>query len=155
MLKKRSTHLGIIGVFTPIGLAASLESLLAHYDVVNSDFCNLSTTFDCGVVNKSIYSELLGIPVAALGLIAYLLFVVGVVLLWRRPNERVLTVMLALAVGGLTFSLYLTYIEAYVLFTWCVVCLTSLLAIVAITGSLFALRKIDGKLAVETENKTS
>lgn len=153
MLKTRSAHLGIIGIFTPIGLAASVESILAHYDVVSSGFCTLGTTFNCDIVNKSSYSEILGIPVAALGLLAYLAFAIGAVLLRRGPSEQILVALLALASAGLTFSLYLTYIEAFVLYTWCLVCLTSLLSIVAITSSLFALRSIDGRISVEEKNK--
>jgi uncharacterized membrane protein len=141
----------LIGIFTPIGLAASIESLLAHYDVVSSGFCTFSATFNCDVVNKSAYAEILGIPVAALGLAAYLLFGFALLWLWHHPNDRLLTFALALAVGGLTFSLYLTYIEAFVLYTWCIVCLTSLFCILAITYSLFALRRIDVKIP-ETTN---
>lgn len=152
MMNKRGTHLGIIGVFTPIGFAASLESLLAHYDVVSSGFCTLNSTFNCDVVNKSSYAELLGIPVAALGLLAYVAFFIGLIWLWRVKNEYVLTAMLALAVGGLTFSLYLTYVEAYVLYTWCLVCLSSLLSIIAITNSFFSIRRIDGKITESVLN---
>ena len=152
MLNKRGTHLGILAGFIPIGFAASLESLLAHYDVVSSGFCSFNSTFNCDIVNKSSYSELLGIPVAALGLLANIVFIVGLIWLWRAKNDRVLTVMLALAVGGLTFSLYLTYIEAFVLYTWCLVCLSSLLAIVAITYSFFSISRIDGKIIEPTIN---
>ena len=152
MLNKRGTHLGILAVFIPIGFVASLESLLAHYDVVSSGFCSFNSTFNCDIVNKSSYSELLGIPVAALGLLANIVFIVGLIWLWRAKNDRVLTVMLALAVGGLTFSLYLTYIEAFVLYTWCLVCLSSLLAIVAITYSFFSISRIDGKIIEPTIN---
>lgn len=151
MLNNRHTHLGIIGIFTPIGFAASLESLLAHYNVVSSSFCTFSTTFNCDVVNNSSYSELLGIPVAALGLLAYLAFFIGLIWLWKKSNDRVLSLLLALAVGGLTFSLYLTYVEAFVLYTWCVVCLSSLLSIFAITYSLFSIRKIEDKISVPTK----
>jgi uncharacterized membrane protein len=35
--------------------------------------------------------------------------------------------------GGLGFALYLTYIEKFVLATWCILCLSSLTLIVLIT----------------------
>jgi uncharacterized membrane protein len=38
------------------------------------------------------------------------------------------------AAAGLVFALYLTYIEAYVLTTWCILCLTSLALIASITA---------------------
>ena len=34
--------------------------------------------------------------------------------------------LLAAAVAGLGFAMYLTYVEAYVLETWCILCLCSL-----------------------------
>jgi len=37
------------------------------------------------------------------------------------------------ATGGLGFALYLTYIEKFVLATWCVLCLSSLSLIFLIT----------------------
>jgi len=39
-----------------------------------------------------------------------------------------------LAFAGLAFALYLTYVEGYVLETWCILCLSSLGLIVTITG---------------------
>ncbi len=41
--------------------------------------------------------------------------------------------LLAAAVAGLGFALYLTYIEGYVLDTWCILCLSSLGMIAGIT----------------------
>jgi uncharacterized membrane protein len=36
-------------------------------------------------------------------------------------------------VAGLAFALYLTYVEGYVLETWCILCLSSLALIATIT----------------------
>jgi uncharacterized membrane protein len=41
--------------------------------------------------------------------------------------------LLSAAFAGLAFALYLTYIEGHVLETWCILCLSSLVLIVAIT----------------------
>ena len=41
--------------------------------------------------------------------------------------------MLLGALAGLAFALYLTYIEAYVLGVWCILCLGSLATILGIT----------------------
>ena len=43
--------------------------------------------------------------------------------------------MLAAAVVGLGFALYLTYVEGYVLETWCILCLSSLGLIAAISNA--------------------
>jgi uncharacterized membrane protein len=41
--------------------------------------------------------------------------------------------LLIASTAGLGFALYLTYIEAFVLATWCILCLSSLTAIFLIT----------------------
>jgi vitamin-K-epoxide reductase (warfarin-sensitive) len=43
------------------------------------------------------------------------------------------TILLIAAVSGLAFALYLTYVEAYVLTVWCILCLLSLGMIAGIT----------------------
>jgi uncharacterized membrane protein len=62
---------------------------------------------------------LAGIPVAILGIAGYLLM--GA-LAWRRAYRLVL----AAALIGLAFSLYLAHIEAHVLGVWCIYCVISL-----------------------------
>jgi len=42
-------------------------------------------------------------------------------------------ILAAGALGGLGFALYLTYIEGFILHTWCILCLSSLALISAIT----------------------
>jgi uncharacterized membrane protein len=69
----------------------------------------------------------MGIPVAGIGVAGYAaLFVLAA--FWKSraetPNR-----LFAAALSGLGFALYLTYIEAYALMTWCILCLISLLLI--------------------------
>ena len=66
----------------------------------------------------------MGIPVAAIGIAGY-----GALLLLAsvyRSRAETPVRLLAAAVTGLAFALYLTYIEGYVLDTWCILCLSSL-----------------------------
>jgi uncharacterized membrane protein len=69
---------------------------------------------------------LAGIPVAALGIAGYLLMAA---LAWRRAYRFVL----AAALAGLAYSLYLAHIEAHVLGVWCIYCVISLGIISLIT----------------------
>jgi uncharacterized membrane protein len=48
--------------------------------------------------------------------------------------------LLGAALTGLAFALYLTYVEAYVLSTWCILCLISLALISVISLIALALR---------------
>ena len=66
----------------------------------------------------------MGIPVAGIGVAGYaVLFVLAT--FWRSRGETP-NRLLGAAIAGLAFALYLTYIEAYVLTTWCILCLISL-----------------------------
>jgi uncharacterized membrane protein len=78
-------------------------------------------------VNRSGYSTIQGIPVAGIGVAGYAaLFVLAT---FRRVLAKTPNQLLGAAVAGLAFALYLTYIEAYELMTWCILCLISLLLI--------------------------
>jgi len=82
----------------------------------------------CADVNASSYSYFLGIPVSVFGIVAYLALVaVGAAWAAKRDKlpEWLLLGAFGVAVGGFLFSLYLTYLEAYVIYAWCSWCLTS------------------------------
>jgi uncharacterized membrane protein len=66
----------------------------------------------------------MGIPVAGIGIVGYgVLLVLATV---YRARVETPTRLLGAALTGLAFALYLTYIEGYVLETWCILCLSSL-----------------------------
>ncbi len=114
-----------------VGALASGMALRHHYQRDSSSFCNINATFDCDVVNRSAYSAIVGIPVALAGLLGYLLMM-GLAIFQREKAETPV-LLLFISSAGLIFSLYLTYVEAEVLRTWCILCLASLLAIGLIT----------------------
>jgi len=121
-------------VLSLAGVMVSAVSLQRHYAKSASAFCDFSQKFSCDIVNRSEYSTIEGIPVAGIGVAGYAaLFVLAT--FWKSrvetPNR-----LLAAAIAGLSFALYLTYIEAYELMTWCILCLISLALISLIT--LFA-----------------
>lgn len=91
----------------------------------------------CDIVNNSPYAELLGLPVAAWGLGAYLvLFLLGFPVWESRHAVRpwVVSLSFTLALGGWLFSMYLTAIEAFVLRAWCSWCVTSAILITLLLG---------------------
>ena len=99
------------------GIVVSGLALRVHY--VNEDEpCHLNDKWDCGVVNHSPYSEMAGVPVAAIGIAGYLL--IGVLGFLRRRGT-----LLGAVAGGFAFALYLTHIEAHVLGIWCLYCVIS------------------------------
>lgn len=137
---KQSTRLLFTGIslLSIVGLAISAVALQRHYARSATSFCDLGEAFNCDIVNRSEYSSIAGIPVAAMGIAGYglLLFLSTV----RRRNPVTPPLLLLLASAGLAFAIYLTYVEAYVLTTWCILCLISLSTIFTITLLAFILK---------------
>ncbi len=119
-----------LAILAVTGLALSGISLFNHYKESPTEYCSFGEDFNCDVVNHSVYARFQGIPVAAIGLAGYAALLV---LTFLRSRTAAALLLLG-ALIGLGFSLYLTYIEAYVLATWCILCLGSLAAIVLITA---------------------
>jgi vitamin-K-epoxide reductase (warfarin-sensitive) len=132
-----------IAILAVAGMAVSAVSLQRHYAKSATAFCDVGERFNCDIVNRSEYSRVMGIPVAGIGIVGY-----GVLLalatVYRSRAETPLR-LLVTAIAGLGFALYLTYVEAYVLNTWCILCLGSLGLIAAITG-LAAVVKAKGSI---------
>jgi uncharacterized membrane protein len=108
----------VLVLLAVLGMFVSALALREHYRTGSSP-CSINERWDCGIVNHSPYAMLAGIPVAILGIAGYLLM--GA-LAWRRAYRLVL----AAALLGLAFSLYLAHIEAHVLGVWCIYCVISL-----------------------------
>jgi vitamin-K-epoxide reductase (warfarin-sensitive) len=109
-----------------LGIVVSALALREHYRTEGDSPCSINERWDCGIVNHSPYAILEGIPVAILGIAGYLLMAA---LAWRRTYLP----LLAAALVGLAYSLYLAHIEAHVLGVWCIYCVISLADISLIT----------------------
>ena len=118
----------VLILLAALGIVVSALALREHYRTEGDAPCSINERWDCGIVNKSPYAVVkgTGIPVAVLGIVGYLLM--GA-LAWRRAYRF----LLAAAVAGLAFSLYLAHIEAHVLGVWCIYCVISLADISLIT----------------------
>lgn len=100
------------------GIVVSSLALHEHYRQDTSP-CSINDKWDCGIVNKSEYAVIAGVPVATIGIAGYLL--IGALGFIRRYR-----LLLAACLIGLAFSLYLTHIEATILGVWCIYCVSSL-----------------------------
>src|SRR5579863_1525452 len=121
----------LIAILALAGIVVSSVSLHHHYGTSQTNYCDFRTSFNCDIVNRSVYSTVLGVPDALIGILGYAVLF-GLATFYRTKAEAPF-VLLAASTAGLGFALYLTYIEKFVLATWCILCLSSLSLIVLIT----------------------
>jgi uncharacterized membrane protein len=115
----------LIALLALAGVVVSALALQVHYSTATEP-CDINAKWDCGIVNHSPFAEILHIPVAAIGIAGYLML--GGLALARRRRW-----LAGLTLAALGFSLYLTYIEKYVLEVYCIYCVTSLAIILALS----------------------
>jgi uncharacterized membrane protein len=115
-------------VISIVGLG--IAGYLAYIEITEREaIC--SPGFDCGKVQTSEYAYLFGvIPVGVLGMIGYL----GILGYWALktygpPSTRRLSILIlwGMAWFGILFSIYLTFLEPFVIGATCVWCLGSAL----------------------------
>jgi vitamin-K-epoxide reductase (warfarin-sensitive) len=108
-----------------LGFMAATLALREHYRTDTSP-CSINEHWDCGIVNHSPFAVLAGVPVAVIGMAGY--FLMGTLAI-----RRAYRLLLAAAVIGLAFSLYLAHIEKDILGVWCIYCVASLAAVSLLT----------------------
>ncbi len=114
-----------------LGVAAYLT--WAHY-ADESVIC--VTGGGCDTVQESTYSEIAGIPVAALGVVAYAAILALVT--WDTPAARLAAAAIALV--GLLFSSYLLVLQLFVIDAICVWCVANDVVIAPALAVLTGLR---------------
>jgi vitamin-K-epoxide reductase (warfarin-sensitive) len=148
----------LIAVLALAGIVISSFALREHYRTEPSP-CSINERWDCGAVNHSPFAEVGGIvqqltglpagdapgqlvriPVAVVGIAGYLL--IGAFALARRW-----WIVLLLATGAVAFSAYLTYVEARLLETYCIWCVTS--------AAIISLTEIAAIVAVVRQRRTA
>lgn len=121
-----------IAVLALTGITVSSISLHHHYGTSQTSYCDFGESFNCDIVNRSTYSTVLGVPDALIGILGFA-GLLALATLYRAKAETPAMLLIS-SVAGLSFALYLTYIEAFVLATWCILCLSSMTVIALITG---------------------
>jgi uncharacterized membrane protein len=134
-----------------VGLFVALYLTLYKVGVIGELACSIGS---CEAVQTSRWSTFLGLPVAAWGLAFYasVLAIALTGLMERYEESRPLALgMLALTAWGALFSLWLTYIELFVIRAICQWCVISALLAVGLTvvsyldwRKLRALETVDG-----------
>jgi uncharacterized membrane protein len=118
--------LRIIAIVTAvIGLAVS--TYLSVAKLANKDVLCFVGASDCNIVNSSGYSMWRGIPVAILGVLGYILILAILLILSKQKNESsvIMLALFSVTLFGMLYSLYLTYVEIFIIHAICPWCLTS------------------------------
>lgn len=135
-MSHRRLHVALLAL-AAAGVAVAGYLTWVHYADLQP-FC-VGGAGGCERVQTSRYAELAGVPVAVIGLAGY----VAILLAALVPGERARLTCAGLALVGVAFSVYLTYLELFVIDAicqWCVVSavLMALLAVVAVWRVLAA-----------------
>lgn len=113
-----------IRLLSLLGFLAAGYSLFHHYAIRFSSsyesFCNLSEKVNCDAVALHPSSEILGVPVAAYGAAAY----IALLLLTIRADEN-RQFIVPLVISMFAFSIYLASVSAFLIGSFCIVCIFS------------------------------
>jgi uncharacterized membrane protein len=132
MVHRGSLHGGppwVIPALAVVGLGVSLYLASVETSGVEA-VCG--PVGDCNAVQQSEYASIFGIPIGVLGAIAYIGLIIGwiVTRVSKGRTADIATLLVAVtAFGGTMFSIYLTFLEPFVIGATCLWCLTSALAI--------------------------
>lgn len=118
--------------FLGIALGGLVVALYLAYVEVTAVEVTCGLVGDCNTVQSSPYAKLFGVlPVGVLGVVGYLLMI-GAYGLGQRGSTLAQAALFLMALGGVGFSAYLTYLEPFVIGATCMWCITSALAMLAI-----------------------
>lgn len=118
-----------------VGFADAVFLSLMHFQ--QGDFgCSLIT--GCDVVLSSEYAVLAGIPLSYLGVLYYLTLLTGFAAYYQTEATLVHKGIAGISGTGLFFSLWLVYLQAFVLEAFCQYCLLSAI----VTTSIFTITAI-------------
>jgi uncharacterized membrane protein len=125
-------------LWAPVALSAGGALVSGYLGVKRLTGGNLACTrwAECDVVNNSVYAKIYGVPVAFIGLAGYLVLMclaVAALQTEGATQRRLLALGFLLTLGGFGFSVYLTYLELYVIEAICVWCVISAILITLLT----------------------
>jgi uncharacterized membrane protein len=121
----------VYAVFALIGLADAAYLSMMHFYQADVG-CSLIS--GCDAVLSSEYATIAGIPLAYLGLLYYLSLLVLTGLYYQTDKPVFLKALLGINLSGFAFSLWLVYLQAFVIEAFCQFCLISALVTTVLLG---------------------
>ena len=124
---RRPSLRAVTAVVALIGLGIATYLTIVHY-AGGAPVCAIA--HGCETVQKSRYAEFAGIPVAVLGLLGYVALLISL----AKDTEAFRTASAFIALAGLGFSGYLTYLELFTIHAICIWCVGSAICMLTLTG---------------------
>ncbi|HEU4643536.1 MAG TPA: vitamin K epoxide reductase family protein [Gemmatimonadaceae bacterium] len=112
----------LIALLALVGTFVALYLTLYKIGVIGELTCSVGS---CETVNTSRWAIFLGLPVAAWGLASYLVVLLLALIGAQRPSRAIAWAIAVLATWNFCFSMWLTYLERYVIHAYCMWCLIS------------------------------
>ena len=169
--KKRLCWIQVLSIFA---ILVSLYLVNIHYFPDAANACLIGEPFDCNMVNKSPYARLDGIlfflyfdmnanvplanipiPNAMLWALTFLfVFAASRSLGRKKPffgmnRKKTLNVLKGLLYVNLAYVIYLAYVEAFILYNYCIFCILLDILLVAILWLVIGLSSANPKKAVK------
>lgn len=139
----------VIAVLSLVGLFVALYLLANKLGLTGPMVCGIG---ECATVQASKWSMIGPVPVSALGVGGYIALL-AVALFGLQPaglrSRAVSGLLVAFSTVALAFSVWLTYLEAFVIRAWCQWCVISaILVTIIFVAALFEVRRLrDGSEA--------
>lgn len=122
---RKNWVLAVLGI-SLVGVVIAALLTWEKFAGVDLPLCSTDGVFDCAGVNASKYSAIRGIPIAALGFVAYVLMAgLAVTRIRKGPDQAAGSMAYAflLALGSVAFSAFLFYVSKVVLEKFCLYCI--------------------------------
>jgi uncharacterized membrane protein len=122
------------------GLGIATYLTITHFDKM-ALVCSDNGTINCAKVTTSPQSEIVGIPVAMLGLAFFIpMIVLCLPVVWRSADRRIHLARLVLSVTGVGMIVYLIIAELFIIKAICLWCsgvhlITFILFVIIVTAS--------------------
>ena len=128
-------------VISVIGFTDATYLTAKHYldDPVTCSIFN-----GCETVTESKYSTIFNIPIALFG-VFYYLFISILLFLYMEGIASALRLLVLATTAGFLTTLYLVYLQAFVLNAFCLFCIISALSSTALFLGIMRLRKLSKK----------
>lgn len=125
LIKQQSVKAVRDTVIPLLSIVGMLVAGYLSYVEITASEASCGLTGACNLVQQSQYAYLFGVPIGIIGVAGYALLL-GL-WLFGQMNQHVFVPMLFLVGSGVLFSIYLTFLEPFVIGATCIWCLTSAL----------------------------